>query len=138
MGSTSSRTLFPGDHLRECLTQVEKASANAQSYSLWSASRSQSNNRPCDNSKLIPLPSAQSITSSVITADLNPLKRRVDDLQLRLNTLEKSSNATTVMQELDLVKSLVSDITNKPTSRTTSTQTVEGASSAVHHPTLAD
>ena len=36
------------------------------------------------------------------------------------------------------MNSLVSDIANKPTSLTTSTQTVECASSAVHHPTLAD
>ena len=137
-GKCSIHDLSSWRSSQECLTQVEKASASARSYSLWSASRSQSNSRPCDNSTLIPLPSAQSIASSMITADLNSLKTRVDDFQSRFNTLEKFSYPSTVIQELDLMKSLVDDIANKPTSLTTSTQTVECASSVVHHPTLAD
>ena len=43
----------------------------------------------------------------MITADLNSLKTRVDDLQSRLNTLEKFSNPALVMQELNLINSLV-------------------------------
>lgn len=127
-GKRSIQDLNSWRSSQECQMQVENASANARSYSLRSASRSQSSNHPCDNSTLIPLPSTQSITLSVITADLNSLKTRVDDLQLRLNTLEKFSNLSTVMRELDLMKSLVSDIANKPTSLTTSTQTIECAS----------
>ena len=81
----------------------------------------------------MPLLPAQSIASSVIAKDLYSLKMKVDELQLRMNTLEQFSNLGLVKNELEQIKSVVNDMAHVPIPKTTATtQTTQSYTPAEH------
>lgn len=80
--------------------------ASALTYSQWFSSSISplSANKSGVSNEVLTLSFAQSITASVIAKDLNT---KVDELQLRMNTLKMFSNHTLVKHELDKIESII-------------------------------
>ena len=118
--------------------KCQVAAANdALTYSQRSASSisPQENESEGPNENLAPMPllPAQSIASSVIAKDLYSLKTKVDELQLRMNTLEQFSNLGLVKNELEQIESVVNDMAHVPIPKTTATtQTTQSYTPAEH------
>ena len=129
-GKRSEQDLSTWRSSDRCQKEVTAAANVAQSYSQRSASPSMN-----ERSTPIPLPPAQSIASSVITKDLNSLKMEVDELKLRMNTLEKFSNPGVVKSELEQIKSSILDLAHMPIKKTTAvTQSIQTTLSPTHLP----
>ena len=105
-----------------------EAEASALSHSCQPAPCTQNQEDRLGNyTAPVPLPPAQSIASSVIAKDLQSLKMNVDELQSRMNTLERYSNPALVKNELNqlMYNVLCSRTQQEATGTTTDTSTCQ-------------
>ena len=122
-GKCSIKDLSVWRSSEKCLKQVECASADALTYSQQSAS-SQSLSlvtearEPNDVSLPMPFPLAQSI---VIVKDLYSLMTKLDELEHRMNSVEKFTNPSSIKHELEQMKCVVNDIAQDRIAKTTAT-----------------
>ena len=116
----------------KCTVQTAAASQEAHAYSQQQSTLAREQSQR-SRLEVTPMPTAQSIASSVIAKDVYELKMKMDDLQRRMSRLESLSSPAIIKNELQQIKSVVSNMSTMQTQKPEHHNTTAGTQTTNSH-----